>query len=58
MATYGMDSYEKIWESLEQCMVLFREVSAEVAKRLSYQYPPYDEKISGYVVRHKTFPIL
>ncbi len=58
MATYGMDSYEKIWASLEQCMVLFREVSAEVAKRLGYQYPPYDEKISGYVVRHKTFPIL
>lgn len=45
-------------QTLEQCMVLFREVSAEVAKRLSYQYPPYDEKISGYVVRHKTFPIL
>ena len=46
MTTYRMDSYIQMWESLEQCMELFRKVSAEVAKRLNYPYPDYDEKIS------------
>lgn len=53
MDTYKMDSYVHMWESLEQCMSLFREVSAEVSRRMDYQYPPYDEKISGYVIRQK-----
>jgi len=53
MSTYHMDSYSHMWESLEQCMALFREVSAEVACRLDCQYPPYDEKISSYVIRQK-----
>lgn len=53
MGTYRMDSYAQMWESLEQCMALFREVSANTAKRLGYPYPPYDEKISGYVARQK-----
>ena len=47
MLTYRMDSYAKMWESLEQCMSLFREVSVEVAGRLN------DEKITGYVIRQK-----
>lgn len=54
MYTYRMDSYGQMWESLEQCMALFREISAEVALRLNYPYPPYDEKISEYVIRQKT----
>lgn len=54
MVTYKMDSYAQMWETLEQCMALFREVSAEVARRLGYPYPPYDEKISNYVIRQKT----
>ncbi len=33
LATYRMDSYLQMWESLEQCMALFREVSAEAAGR-------------------------
>ncbi len=53
MSTYHMDSYSHMWESLEQSMTLFREASAEVARRLVYQYPPYDEKISNYVIRQK-----
>lgn len=53
MLTYRMDSYARMWESLEQCMALFREVSAETARRSNYPYPPYDEKISGYVFRQK-----
>ena len=60
MTTYRMDSYIQMWESLEQCMELFRKVSAEVAKRLNYPYPDYDEKISEYVIRQKqkyTIPI-
>jgi len=53
MSTYHMDSYSHMWESLEQSMTLFREASAEVARRVGYQYPPYDEKISNYVIRQK-----
>lgn len=53
MATYRMDSYEGMWESLEQCMSLFHEVSAEAARRFNYPYPSYDEKITEYVVRQK-----
>ncbi len=30
-----------------------QQVSTEAAGRLNYPYPPYDEKISGYVVRQK-----
>ena len=48
MSTYKMDSY-----TLEECMSLFRNVSAEVARRLDCPYPPYDEKISNYVIRQK-----
>ena len=44
MSTYNMDSYPHMWESFEQCMALFREVSSEVACQLDYQYPLYDEK--------------
>lgn len=53
MATYRMDSYTQMWESLELCMELFRETSAEAAQKLGYSYPPYDEKISDYVMRQK-----
>ncbi len=54
LSTYRMDSYLQMWESLEQCMALFREVSAEAAGRLGCFCPPYDEKISSYVIRQKT----
>ncbi len=53
LSTYRMDSYEQMWESLELCMALFREVSAGVAQELGFSYPPYDEKISVYVARQK-----
>ncbi len=53
MTTYRMDSYTRMWGSLEQCMALFREISAEAAQRFGYLYPPYDEKISEYVTRQK-----
>lgn len=53
MSTYNMDSYSHMWESLEQCMALFREISAAVARLSDYQYPPYDKKISNYIVRQK-----
>lgn len=53
MSTYRMGSYGEMWEALEQCMALFREVSAETAARLGYRYPDYDEKISGYVARQR-----
>lgn len=53
VATYRMDSYERMWDALEQCMALFREASAEAARRLEYPHPPYDGKISAYAARQK-----
>lgn len=53
ISTYNMNSYPHMWEALEQCMVLFREVSGMVARQLDYPYPSYDEKVSGYVSRQK-----
>lgn len=53
LSTYRMDGYTQMWNSLEECLALFREVSAEVAQRLDLPYPPYDEKISGYLHRQK-----
>lgn len=53
LSTYQMGSYTEMWQSLEECLSLFREVSAEAARRLNYRYPPYDEKITAYVARQK-----
>lgn len=53
METYVTDSYERTWASLEGCMELFRETSAQAGKKLGYPYPDYDENISGYVSRQK-----
>ncbi|WP_225048468.1 aminoglycoside 6-adenylyltransferase [Lacticaseibacillus kribbianus] len=53
MATYRTDSYAHAWTALEQCLALFREVSATVARRLDCPYPPYDANISAYVARQK-----
>lgn len=47
--TYIMDTYEHAWDSLFKCQQLFREVSKEVAGKLGFIYPDYDEKISGYI---------
>ncbi len=53
LSTYQTDSYPHVWESLEQCMQLFRKVSADVGQHFHYPYPPYDTAISGYVARQK-----
>ena len=49
MTTYDLSSYEKVWESLSICQKLFREVSKEIAKLLSFEYPAYDENITRYI---------
>lgn len=46
--TYAENSYEKMWQSLFDCYDLFRKYSKLVAHRLSYDYPDYDEQITGY----------
>lgn len=48
LATYQMDSYEHVWESLFKCHQLFREVSKEVAGLLNYDYPKYDKNVARY----------
>lgn len=53
LATFRMDSYDKMWEALKGCMALFREVSTQVSQQLSYPYPPYDKQVSDYVARQE-----
>lgn len=48
LSTYRMDSYEAVWGSLFACHELFREAAKEVAKRLGYDYPGYDENVTRY----------
>ncbi len=48
LSTYRMDSYEAVWGSLFACHELFREAAKEVAKRLGYEYPGYDENVTRY----------
>ena len=50
LSTYRMDSYENVWKSLLTCLLLFREVSKEVAEKLGYTYPDYDRNISKYTI--------
>ena len=49
LSTYRLDSYEHVWESLFTCLELFRDVSKDVAQRLGYVYPDYDDKITKYI---------
>lgn len=50
-ATWDASSPEACKKSLEGMLVLFREVSKNVAERLGYSYPDYDEKVSRYLER-------
>lgn len=49
MATYNMESYDNLWETLFLLHELFREVSLEVAEKLGFDYPDYDENITKYI---------
>lgn len=46
--TFRMDSSDAIWDSMFLCHRLFREAAGMAAERLGYEYPDYDEKVSGY----------
>ncbi|MDQ0859099.1 hypothetical protein QFZ72_002578 [Bacillus sp. V2I10] len=46
--TYAVNSYENMWQSLFDCYDLFRKYSKLVAHHLSYDYPDYDEQITGF----------
>jgi aminoglycoside 6-adenylyltransferase len=48
MSTFALETYERAWHSLFTCQELFREVSAEVAKKLGYSYPEYDKSMTEY----------
>lgn len=47
--TYKMHSYEDLWQTLFLLQDLFREVSKEVAEKLEFPYPEYDENITNYI---------
>ena len=47
--TYEMGSYEDLWQALFSVQELFREVSKEVADKLDFDYPDYDENITKYI---------
>lgn len=50
MSTYRMDSSSAIWAALLRCHALFRESAGCVANVLGYAYPPYDGRITPYVL--------
>ncbi|USK31863.1 aminoglycoside 6-adenylyltransferase [Bacillus sp. F19] len=50
--TYAENSYENMWQSLFDCYDLFRKYSKLVAHNLSYDYPDYDERITGYTKKN------
>ena len=47
--TYKMHSYDDLWQTLYLIQDLFREVSKEVAEKLEFPYPEYDENITKYI---------
>jgi aminoglycoside 6-adenylyltransferase len=49
LSTYQMDTYEHVWQSLFQCLQIFREVSGYVSEYFSYTYPEYDKNVTQYV---------
>lgn len=51
LATYNMSSYPKMWEALNTTIELFRETAHDLADKLGYNYPNYDEKVSAYLER-------
>ncbi len=53
LGTYSMNSYEEMWKSFELCLDLFRNISKEVAEKLKYEYPTYDESVSKYILIQK-----
>ncbi len=53
LATYSMNSYEEMWKSFDLCLDLFREISKEIAEKLNYNYPNYDENVSKYILIQK-----
>ncbi len=53
LGTYSMNSYEEMWKSFELCLDLFRKISKEVAEKLNYKYPTYDENVSKYILIQK-----
>lgn len=50
--TYAENSYENMWQSLFDCYDLFRKYSKLVAHNLKYDYPDYDERITGYTKKN------
>lgn len=52
-ASYDMTSYERMWETLDILQTLFRSFSKEVADKLGFDYPAYDEKITDYINKIK-----
>jgi aminoglycoside 6-adenylyltransferase len=49
LTTYNMGSYEQMWEALYTSFELFRETAHFVSETFNYNYPDYDEKVSGYI---------
>lgn len=51
LSTYCGSSRSLLWQALQTCQELFRTYSRQVAERLGYTYPAYDEAVTGYIER-------
>lgn len=47
--TNDLTSYDKMWQALSSIQELFRETSKDVAEKLNFTYPVYDENITNYI---------
>ena len=52
-ATWNAGGADACADALGKLLTLFREVAKDVAERLGYAYPDYDEKVSEYLSRFK-----
>lgn len=51
LSTYDASSLERTRQALLTCLMLFRSYSRQVAQRLGYPYPDYDEAVTEYMER-------
>ncbi|MEC1177078.1 aminoglycoside 6-adenylyltransferase [Metasolibacillus meyeri] len=49
LSTYATAGVEQTWLAFEQCCQMFRNASRQVAEKLGYSYPNYDENITAWI---------
>ncbi|PMC36672.1 aminoglycoside 6-adenylyltransferase [Bacillus sp. UMB0899] len=53
LTTYRQNNSANMWKALFTCYDLFRNYSKNVAERLGFMYPDYDEAVTKYTLGHR-----